>query len=236
MSDNNTVSDRAEELLEGLAASDPKQATVEVPGGILGLLFRLKKFIDALARFSGRIVWIMVWVIFALGLFNVVTRYVARFIEKDIIIGEVFDLQWMVFGLMALLGLNYGMREGVNPRIDFWWAEFSDKRKALIDLILHLTLLLPFGWMSVKILWNYSLTALGRKFDGSWPTWKVWDIWEQATDAGGLARGPIKFMILIGFSLWSIQMVGEIIKNGFVLAGRNDLAGIEEREAPLRVE
>ena len=204
--------------------------------GVLGVLYRVKEGIEAVSDFTGRFGTWLVWVVFILGLFAVITRYTARFVRQDIIIGEVFDLQWMVFGAMFLLAFNYGVKEGVNPRIDFWWADFSAKTKAWIDLVLHTLLFLPFIVMSIRILWGYSMTALGRSFDGSWSTWKVWQIWEQSADAGGLPRGPIKFLLLLGFILMGTQVIAEIIKQLLVLAGREDLAGAKTASVPLRVE
>jgi TRAP-type mannitol/chloroaromatic compound transport system permease small subunit len=229
------VTSVAEELLEELLAVEEIEP-LDVPGGIQGLLYRLRVGIEAVTRWSGNISWVLVWVVFALGLFNVITRYVARFIERDIIVGEIFDLQWMLFGVLFLVALNYGVREGVNPRIDFWWANFSLKRKAIIDLVLHTVLFLPFLVMAIRTLWGWSLAGMGRKFDGSWSTWKVWEIWEQSTDAGGLPRGPIKLMILIGLILMAAQVIAEIIKQILVLMDREDLAGLAIHQAPLRVE
>ncbi len=226
----------AEELLEDLTTGRAEGQQLQIPGGITGILYRLRVGIEAVTTVTGKASWILVWVVFALGFFNVVTRYVARFIERDIIIGEIFDLQWMMFGALFLLGLNYGVREGVNPRIDFWWADFSAKRKAVIDLVLHTFLFLPFIIMAMRTLWIWSLAAMGRSFDGSWSTWKVWEIWEQSTDAGGLPRGPIKLLILIGLFLMATQVVAEIIKQILVLIDREDLAGIAAHKAPLRVE
>ena len=225
----------AEELLGG-AAKTEVEAPLDVPRGLLGLLYHLRIGIEAVTRFTGAIARAFVWVVFILGFFAVVTRYVARFIQRDIIIGELFDLQWMIFGALVLLGLNYGILERVNPRIDFWWANFSNKTKAWIDLILHVTLFLPFLVMSILILWPYSMSSLGRSFDGSWKTWKVWEIWEQSTDAGGLPRGPIKLLMLVGFVLMATQVVAEILKQILVLRNREDLAGIKEQQGPLRVE
>ena len=225
----------AEELLGGRARAGA-EAPLDIPRGLLGLLYRLHVGIEAVTRFTGAISRFFVWVVFILGFFAVVTRYVARFIERDIIIGELFDLQWMIFGALVLLGLNYGILEGVNPRIDFWWANFSNKTKAWIDLILHTCLFLPFLIMSIMILWPYSMSSMGRSFDGSWKTWKVWEIWEQSTDAGGLPRGPIKLLMLVGFVLMATQVVAEILKQILVLRNREDLAGIEEHRAPQRIE
>jgi len=230
------VTSIAEDLLDDLTKKEVKAEKVEVPRGPLGLLYYLRVGIEAVSKFTGGISRVLVWVVVSLGLFNVITRYVARFIERDIIVGEVFDLQWMVFGALVLLGLNYGVLEGVNPRIDFWWAGFSNKKKAWIDLILHSFFFLPFLIMSIQILWKYAMTAMGRSFDGTWSTWKVWEIWEQSTDAGGLPRGPIKLLMLIGFILMATQIVAEIIKQILVLFDREDLAGVSAVEAPLRVE
>lgn len=226
----------AESLLEGFETHEGDLKEVVIPGGILGLMHHVRRAISRLTTISGAIAWVLAWVVFVLGLFNVITRYVGRFVQRDIIIGEIFDLQWMLFGALFLLAFNYGVREAVNPRIDFWWTNFSDKTKALIDLIIHATLFLPFLWLGVRLLWPYAMTALGRKFDGSWSTWKVWEIWERSTDAGGLPRGPIKFLMLVGFILFGLQIVAEIIKTIMVLAGRTDLATIAKPKAPVRIE
>lgn len=228
------VTSLAESLLESFETH--VETPVEIPGGVLGALHHIRAGIERLTTISGSIAWVLVWIIFVLGLFNVITRYGARFISRDIIIGEIFDLQWMIFGTMVLIALNYGVREGVNPRIDFWWTNFSDKKKALIDLIIHVSLFLPFLWLSVRLLQPYSMIALGRKFDGSWPTWRVWEIWEKSDSAGGLPRGPIKFVMLVGFALFGLQVIAEVIKNVMVLANRTDLATIAKPTAPVRVE
>jgi TRAP-type mannitol/chloroaromatic compound transport system permease small subunit len=227
MGDEPDVTSTAEEILEAALERRKEVEPVDVPGGLLGILYRIKEGIEAVTTFTGNISLWLVWVVFVLGLFNVITRYAGRFVRRDIIIGEVFDLQWMVFGALFLLGFNYGVREGVNPRIDFWWANFSLKTKAWIDLVFHTLLFLPFLFTSIVILWSYSMTALGQSFDGSW---------EQSTDAGGLPRGPIKFLLLLGFILMATQVIAEIIKQILVLRGREDLAELATSDIPLRVE
>ena len=228
-----------DELTRAVEPTDPEiadAAKIDIPRGFWGFVYRLRVGIERITTYSGGVAWVLAWVVFVLGFFNVVTRYLARFIERDIIVGEVFDLQWMLFGVLFLIALNYGVREGVNPRIDFWWANFKDETKARIDLVFHVLLFLPFLWVSTTILYPYAMTALGRSFDGSWDTWKLWEIWEQSGDAGGLPRGPIKLMMLVGFLLFGSQIIAEIIKSVFVLRGRKDLAGMAGHEAPIRIE
>ena len=177
------------------------------------------------------------WAVFLVSLFNVVTRYVGRYIEADIIIGEMRSVGWMTFSLMFLLGLNYGVREGVNPRIDFWWAEFSNRTKAWLDFVIHVFFFLPFIIVAIRILWDYGRKGLGMKHTGVWPDgWRVWNTWEKAWDAGSLPIGPIKALTFVGFVLFGLQVLAEIIKTGFVIIGREDLADLHEHDEFQRIE
>ncbi|MEX2654725.1 MAG: TRAP transporter small permease subunit [Acidimicrobiia bacterium] len=231
------ATEKAEELLERFTTARHKEpAAVEWPTGIIGVLHVIRLGIERVTTLTGSIAMALAWIVFFLGLFNVTTRYIARFIQRDIIIGQVFDLQWMTFGALFLLGFNYAVREDVNPRIDFWWTHFSDKTKAWIDVIGHVVFFLPFLWMSLTILWPYSAQALGRKFDGTWLTWRVWEVWERSADAGGLPRGPIKLLMLIGFILFASQIIAQTIKSFMVLIDRPELGDLAEHEAPTRVE
>ncbi len=187
--------------------------------------------------------WVIAWGIFLVIFFYVITRYTARFIEANIIIGEVNSLGLQLFGLLALLGVGYGVKAGVNPRIDFWWAEFSNRRKAWLDFVLHALLFVPFLWAALRLLHSYAKTNLGFKRDftgetgGSWPaSWHVWETWIQSPDAGNLPAGPIRAMIFVGFVLFLLQIISEMIKGGFVLIRREDLAELKVTDAPTRVE
>ena len=189
-------------------------------------LHRVRLGIEAVSSATLPIAWMLVWVVFGLQLFNVVTRYGNDFVEADILFGQPVSLAWQSFALICLVGINYGVRDGINPRIDFWWAGFSDRFKAALDFMLHTMLLLPFTAMSVRILQGYAATSLGRRHNGEWPdSWRVWNSWEGSADAGGLPVGPIKVMLLTGFALFGLQVIAEIIKAGFVLVGRYDYAG-----------
>ena len=149
----------------------------------------------------------------------------------------------MSFAALFLVGVAYGVKNGINPRIDFWWAEFSPRRKAWIDFVLHTFLFLPFLIVGLRVLKPFAARSLGyNRFAndgaGEWPEgWAVWRTWETATDAGQLPQGPIQAFILVGFGLWTAQVVAEIIKTGFVIAGREDLGDVTNADdAPLRIE
>ena len=188
-------------------------------------------------------VWVLTWAVFVLALYSSLSRYIAKFVERDLIISQVSAMSWQAFALIGLTGVGYGVREGINPRIDFWWAEFSNKRKALLDFTLHVTLFIPFLIVALRIFQPYAKVSLGWKRDfsgetnGRWPSgWRVWETWEQQGDAGQLPTGPIQAMIFVAVCLFFLQIVAEVIKHGFTLIDREDLGQVPEQDAPIRVE
>ncbi len=201
------------------------------------LLDRIRRSIDSISSVTKVLAWILVWIVFIVQFFNVATRYGNGLVETDIYFGETVSVAWQAFALIAILGLNYGVRDGVNPRIDFWWADFSNKTKATLDFTIHVLLLLPFTFMAIRLLNGYATTALGRTRSGEWPSgWRVWETWEGAPDAGSLAVGPIKALLLVAFTLFALQVISEVIKTGFVLVGREDLGAMSHSDAPMRIE
>lgn len=194
--------------------------------------------IEIVGKTAGRFVWVLGWIVFFAQLFNVITRYLNPLFEADILIGEVTSVAWQTFALMALIGLPYGVLAAVNPRIDFWWAEFSDRTKAWLDFLMHTFLFLPFLFSMTFILRRFAATSLGQRFgDKSWPSgWRVWETWESSPDASQLPVGPIKAFIFVGFVMFALQIGAEVIKTGFVLMGKRDYGQIASGDEMQRIE
>jgi len=213
-------------------------AATVISAAIPGVLHAIRIGIEAVSDFAGKIAMILAWAIFALQLFNVVTRYTNSWFEQDILFGETTSLAWMSFAMLFLFGVAQGVKNGINPRIDFWWAEFSKRRKAWLDFVLHCFLLLPFLMLGLRLLWQYSRTRLGyNEVRGEWPNgFRVWDSWVTAENAGELPPGPVQAFIIVGVALWTAQVVAEIIKTGYVIAGDERRGDIAESDVPLRVE
>ena len=194
--------------------------------------------IEKIADLMLKLVWVCAWLVFIVQLINVVTRYTNPLFDQDILIGQMTSVAWQLFALIALLGLPYGVKNAVNPRIDFWWAEWSDRKKAWLDFTMHTFFFLPFLFSMTIILRQFATTALGkRRGDGSWPSgWRVWNTWEESPDADQLALGPIKAMIFVGFVLFALQIAAEIIKTGFVLMGKRDFGQVSSGDEFQRIE
>lgn len=185
-----------------------------------------------------RVVWILGWAVFIVQFINVVTRYLNPFFETDILLGQLTSAAWQLFAVIALIGLPYGVKYGINPRIDFWWAEWSDRTKAWLDFFMHAFLFLPFLFTMCMILRQEAAFALGKKRgNGTWPDgWRVWDSWEVATDADQLPIGPIKGLIFVGFLFFALQVFAEIVKSGFVLMGKRDYGQVTASDEFQRIE
>lgn len=198
----------------------------------------IRVLLEALSSVTKRIVWVLAWGVFFIQLINVVTRYLNPFFEQDILFGELASGAWQMFALIALLGLNHGVKAEVNPRIDFWWADWTDRTKAWLDFVMHTVFFLPFVWVAMQVLQTSAAGSLGRRRgDGVWPSgWRVWESWEQGANAGDLPVGPIKTIILIGFTMMFLQVGAQIIKTGFVLMGQREYAQLADRDEFQRIE
>lgn len=196
----------------------------------------VRRAIERIADGGGWLARYLVIGVFVVGILNVILRYWGRATDSTLVSNLWVDAQWQMFALLFLVGVPYGIKEKVNPRVDFWHVKYSPRRKALLDLVLHVCLLLPFCVMAVRVVWPFAMSALGRNFDGTWNTWKVWTTWEESSNPDGLPVGPIKAMLVVGFVLWGLQVIAEIIKAGFVLARLVDEDVVDEPDAPARIE
>ena len=111
-----------------------------------------------------------------------------------------FELEWHLFAIIFLLGAAWTLQEDKHVRVDVFYHNFSDKRKAWVNLTGTLILLLPFCvigfWESLSFVQSsYMLN-------------------ETSPQPGGLpARYIIKSSISIGFFLLGLQGVSLILKS-----------------------
>jgi len=213
-------------------------------GPLSRVLLAYQRAMDRLAEGLG---WIAKWIVpvcVTVGFVNVVLRYIGRWQHKQLTSNRWVDTQWMLFGAIFLFGFAYVLKNGINVRVDFWFQNFSKKRKALIDFVGHIVALVPYTLIAIWVIWDYAWNSLFQRCrpytrgdSTRWCTGKVWEVWEQSGNAKGLSPAPIKVLLLLGFIVLLMQTVAELIKLGFVLQEKEELAAPEELpEAPLRIE
>ena len=169
------------------------------------LWLRLSRMIDGLNHRVGRLVSWLTLAMVIIGSYNTLARYIDRYVGGQLSSNAYLELQWYLFTLVFLLGASYTFRSNAHVRVDLLYGRLSERGRAWIDLVGTLGLMLPFCTFALWV---------------SWPSVRnSWAVREVSSDPGGLARYPIKSVILIAFALLVLQGVSQAIKQVAVLAG-----------------
>lgn len=197
------------------------------------LLINYTQVVDSISERLGWLSMFIVVLTVIVGTYNVAARYFGRFIGAQLSSNLFIELQWYMYSMVFFLGFAYILKHGINVRVDFIYAKWPRRRKAMLDFWGHLFFLVPFCLMGIYVTINPVLVSWGRLSGGGWGTW------EQSPDPSGLPRAPIKTMIIVAFVLLLLQTIAELIKLWYVMRGREDILTTEElgdTEEPLRIE
>ena len=148
---------------------------------------------NAINRFSA---WLgkVAAVLFLLLLCNVFYDVITRYVFNDVSIG-MQEMEWHLYAAMFLLGVPYAIRTEGHVRVDVIYERLSPRRRAWIDILGSLFLLLPFallvGWYGVGF------------------AHEAWALGETSGDPGGL---PYRWIIksVIPFSFFSMAISGSV--------------------------
>lgn len=182
------------------------------------LLLGISKVIDAITERVGRLSEWIVLLVIAIGFYNVLGRYIGRYIGLKLSSNSFIELQWYLFSLIFFLGFAYILKHGVNVRVDFLYSKWSEKRKALVDFLGTIFFLIPFCILGIYVTITPVLKSWGLRPNGTWGKW------ELSPDPGGLPRAPIKTMIIIAFALLLLQAVSQAIKYFAIMRGNQDIS------------
>jgi TRAP-type mannitol/chloroaromatic compound transport system permease small subunit len=159
---------------------------------------RVSRGIDRASDLVGRgTAWLAVLMVLV-GAYNAVGRYVGRFIGVNLSSNLYLELQWYLFSLLFLLAAAWGLKEDSHVRVDVFYARLSARTRGWINVAGLILLLIPFCAFT---LWT-SIPAVRNS----------WVVRETSPDPGGLARYPLKAVILVCFVLLLVQAVSELIK------------------------
>lgn len=161
--------------------------------------------------------WIILLTI-GVGFYNVVARYVGRFIGVTLSSNMFIELQWYLFSLAFLFGFAYILKHGENVRVDFLYAHWTERQKSVVDLLGTVLFLIPFCLIGIWVTFNPVLQSWGYLSNGTWGTWEI------SSDANGLPRAPIKTMLPVGLLLLLLQSISQAIKYLAVVLGYEQVA------------
>jgi TRAP-type mannitol/chloroaromatic compound transport system permease small subunit len=163
------------------------------------IALKIAQLIDRLSEWCGKITYGLVIVMIALGVWNVIGRYVGKIIGENLTSNSLLELQWYIFDLIFFLGVAYALKHNDHVRVDIFYKDYSPKWKAIVNILGVIFFLIPFCVIIIVYSWQYVINS--------------WNIFEISPDDGGLPRYPIKTMIVISPLLLILQGISEIIKN-----------------------
>jgi len=152
------------------------------------------KSIDTFIEYIGRLTALVLVLLTLLVVYDAFSRYL--FHAGSIALQE---LEWHFFDVVILLGISYALKEGSHVRVDIFYASFSPRNKAIIDLLSQIFLILPFSFLVLYMGYDFVLQSFIQL--------------EGSSDPGGLPyRYIVKSLMLLSFSFLILQSVSEILK------------------------
>ena len=148
---------------------------------------RFINFVDWLNERVGTFAACFTTVLVLVICMDVVSRYL--FQETAV---WIVELEWHLFALIFLLSGGYALKHDKHVRVDLFYAKFSKRDKALLNLFGSVVFLIP--WCLVLMYYAFQFAYLSF-LDG-----------EGSPNPGGLpARYFIKSMIALGLFLLLLQ-------------------------------
>jgi TRAP-type mannitol/chloroaromatic compound transport system permease small subunit len=110
------------------------------------------------------------------------------------------DVVLYLHGALFLLGSSFALKRNAHVRVDIFYIEFSEKKKAFVDLVGHCLFLQPVCWVIFLFSWGYVELS--------------WRIMEVSAEPDGLPFVYLQKSLLIALCLFmALQSFSEILKS-----------------------
>ncbi len=150
------------------------------------------KIVDTTNRYVGRAIMYGIFVMIGILLWSS--------ISKTFFLPSLWTLEVAQFAMVTyyILGGPYSIQLGSNVRMDLFYAEWSDTKKAWIDAF---TVLFLIFYLSVLLYGAIDSTVYAFQYnERSYSSWRPY-MW------------PIKVIMCVGVSLMILQSISELIKD-----------------------
>ncbi len=179
------------------------------------------RIIDPMNRVIGRIVMYGIFVMMGILLWSS--------ISKTFFLPSLWTLEMAQYAMVAyyVLGGPYAIQMGSNVRMDLIYGEMTDRRKAAIDAVTVLFLLIYLGFL---LYGGIASTAYSLGYFGSEPVSFFTGLLTGSEDLGFLERSPtawrpylwpIKAVMVVGIFLMLLQVLCELAKDILRLQGHD---------------
>lgn len=159
----------------------------------------IESFIDGVGRATAWIALVMI----GLVALNVVLRYTLS-------LGSVWaqELEWHLLAALILLGMSHALQRGDNVRVDLFYANFSPRRKFLVDVV-SVVLIMVVAMLFIGLSLGYVTQS--------------YSIAEGSPDPGGIPyRWVVKSLIPLGYGLLVLQSLGQLMRLNLDYKGKQE--------------
>jgi TRAP-type mannitol/chloroaromatic compound transport system permease small subunit len=110
------------------------------------------------------------------------------------------ELEWHLFDIVILFAISYTLKENSHVRVDIFYASYSPKKKAFIDLISSIFFILPLSMLIIYIGVEFVYLSFVQH--------------EASSNPGGLEyRYLVKALMPLSFLFLSLEAIRDAIKN-----------------------
>lgn len=163
-------------------------------------LLKFSALIDRVSEIVGKFAGYLVLACCLISAGNACIRYAFNYSSNGWL-----EIQWYLFAFIVLLGASHTLRLNEHVRVDLIYGAVSDRKRLWIDAIGLVIFLIPACLFLAWLSWPFFSLSFMQG--------------EVSSNAGGLIRWPVKFIIVSGFVLPAFQGLSELIKRIAGLTG-----------------
>lgn len=161
---------------------------------VVRIIDAVERYANALVARAGRAVAWLVLVNSLVIAYDVASRYLGGKATD-----WAYDIGWMLYAIGFMIGGAYTLQAEGHVRVDLFWQRFSERQRAMIDIMIWAVFILP-------MVCAMGLYGIGYAVDS-------WSIWERSAYSPWRPYiFPIKTMIPITFLLLFLQAISDIIR------------------------
>ncbi|MEW6262196.1 MAG: TRAP transporter small permease subunit [Thermodesulfobacteriota bacterium] len=159
------------------------------------VLKKIVRFLDRISHWSGTIAcWLIVPLVVGTS-YDVLMRYFFKAPTK-----WAYELTWMEYGALFMLGGAYTLRYRLHVRVDVLYSIYSKRAQAWFDALMYLIIFFPVYTILIIYSTKYMIYA--------------WSIGEHSyLSYWQPPVYPIKTVMVVAFILMFLQGVSEFLKN-----------------------
>jgi TRAP-type mannitol/chloroaromatic compound transport system permease small subunit len=173
-------------------------------------LLKISAGIDWVNAQFGKLANLLVLLAVIVSAANAMSRY-----AFSVSSNAFLEIQWYMLAALVMLGASYVLQRNEHVRVEIFYVYLSERGRLWLDLLGTILFLIPSCLLVAVLAWPFFMAS--------------YEVGEWSSNAGGLVRWPIKFVLPFGFLVVALQGISEVIKRIAALRGWRRLDATYER-------